>query len=350
MKNKKMFFLFELNHPKHYYQFKYIMSDLERRGHEIVVLARNKDILLNVLEEEGVLYKIFGKHKKSLWGKIFNTFSILTSYRKILRQCKPDMIVSKASFYGTFLAKLSRIPAVIFPDSEIVWVTNKFVAPLATKIVTPLTFERSYGEKHIRIKGFFENCYLDPCIFTPLSSYEGSRNLKKPYTVLRFIGWTANHDIRNSGFSPEEKRELVQELSKYTSVYISSEVKLPQELEKYKLNVPSKWIHQVLSGADLYIGDSQTMATEAALLGTPAIRSNSFVGVNDMSNFKILENKFHILFNIKEFFGVKAKAVEILTDQNSKEEWCKKRDCYFQTTGNSNEEIVQILLNVAGKS
>jgi len=40
--------------------------------------------------------------------------------------------------------------------------------------------------------------------------------------------------------------------------------------------------------ANVYIGDSQTMATEASVLGTPAIRSNSFAEGSDMSNFREL--------------------------------------------------------------
>jgi predicted glycosyltransferase len=33
-----------------------------------------------------------------------------------------------------------------------------------------------------------------------------------------------------------------------------------------------------IQSLDLYIGDSQTMAAEAAVLGIPSIRFNSFVG------------------------------------------------------------------------
>jgi predicted glycosyltransferase len=37
-------------------------------------------------------------------------------------------------------------------------------------------------------------------------------------------------------------------------------------------------MHDVMAYASLYIGDSQTMAMEAAVLGVPAIRFNDFVG------------------------------------------------------------------------
>ena len=59
-----MKYIFELNHPKHYYQFKYIMQMLKRDGHMVHVLARDKDVLLNVLQEENVSYEILAYMRK----------------------------------------------------------------------------------------------------------------------------------------------------------------------------------------------------------------------------------------------------------------------------------------------
>ena len=42
--------------------------------------------------------------------------------------------------------------------------------------------------------------------------------------------------------------------------------------------VPPEHIHQVMAGASMFIGDSQTMAAEAAVLGVPSVRFNDFVG------------------------------------------------------------------------
>ena len=118
-----MKYIFELNHPKHYYQFKYVMQSLRKQGHEIKVLARDKDVLLDVLKEEGVDYTIFCKHNKSMSAKIFGTFALVRNYIAIVRQYQPDIIVSKGSLYGTLTAKLMGKKSVIFPDSEVVKVT-----------------------------------------------------------------------------------------------------------------------------------------------------------------------------------------------------------------------------------
>ena len=337
-----MKFIFEFNHPKHYYQFKHIMSLLQSKGHSIKVLARDKDVLLNVLQEENVPYEVFGVHKDSIIGKVFSSLSIFRQYKRIAQAFSPDAIVSKASLYGTLVAKKLHCNSFIFPDSEVVALTNKVVAPLATYIITPESFTIDFGVKHKRIKGLFEDCYLSPDVFSIDEHYPENSGLNRPYAVLRFVGWSANHDINNSGFSLEEKKMLVKSIGEYMTVYISSEKELPSELSSFKLTTPAAQIHQVLGNADLYIGDSQTMATEAALLGTPSIRSNSFVGENDMSNFKMLESKYGILLNIRDFECVLSTAIDF-AKLSRKAEWQKKRDEYYSSVGNTNLFIARLL-------
>ena len=340
-----MKFIFELNHPKHYYQFKYIMQELKNSGHNVLVLARDKDVLLDVLKEERVDYIVFGKHNKSLKAKILGTFALINNYIRIVRKYGGDVIVSKASFYGTFTAWLLRRKSVIFPDSEVVKVTNKYVVPICTKVVTPQSFALDYGNKHLRVSGLFEDCYLSPTVYQADSSVIEQYGLQKPYAVVRFVGWYANHDVGKNGFTIEEKISLIDTISKSMTVYVSSERELPESISQYKLPTPASRIHDVLSFADLYIGDSQTMATEAALLGTPAIRSNSFVGPNDMSNFKMLETKYGLLHNIAEYDKVLALAKD-MSNNSCKKDWMEKRALYYKNVGNVNDQIVNILANI----
>lgn len=337
--------LIELNHPKHYYQFKYLMRILAENGHVLKVVARNKDILLKLLEEEEVEYEIFGIHKKSLIGKITATTLVIFSYLKIFNRFKPDIVISKASFYSTFIGRITGVKSVIFPDSEVVKVTNKVVVPLANKVVTPETFELNYGSKHIKVPGLFENCYLHPSILRITEQYGKTAGLIAPYAIVRFIGWTANHDVGNSGFSLEEKINIVKKIAEKFTVYISSEATLPAELVEYELKTPKSAIHNVLYGAGLYVGDSQTMATEAALLGTPAIRSNSFVGPNDMSNFRILEHKYGMLRNVPKDGNI-LELIEELSAEGTKDLWLQKRNEYFDAVGNTNQLIADIILNL----
>lgn len=49
-------------------------------------------------------------------------------------------------------------------------------------------------------------------------------------------------------------------------------------MEKYRIKINPLDMHHVMAFASLYIGDSQTMAAEAGVLGVPFVRFNDFVG------------------------------------------------------------------------
>ena len=56
-------------------------------------------------------------------------------------------------------------------------------------------------------------------------------------------------------------------------------------------------MHHVMAFASLYIGDSQTMAAEAGVLGVPCVRFNDFVG--RIGYLRELEDTYHLGFGIK---------------------------------------------------
>ncbi|MAC85900.1 MAG: hypothetical protein CMC94_03015, partial [Flavobacteriales bacterium] len=258
---------------------------------------------------------------------------------------KINIIVSKASPYAAIISLFTKLNTVITPDSEVVTLTKKIVAPLASVVITPDNYSLNYGSKHKKVSGLLEDCYLHPTVFTPDGSLVEKLGFspQKPYYILRFISWDASHDINKYGFTNKEKIKLVQYLSKSGDVYISSEGLLPSELEKYRIKIPASKIHHVLHFATLYVGDSQTMATESALLGTPSIRYNSFVGENDMSNFVLLEHKFKLLKNYSNFTDAFNCAKNFISNSNNKMEWLNKRDNYYDCVGNINEKIFSII-------
>ncbi len=136
---------------------------------------------------------------------------------------------------------------------------------------------------------------------------------------------------------------MVETLKHYGKVYISAEnEKIPLSLKKYLIRIPSNLIHQLLFFSSLYVGDSQSMTTEAALLGTPALRYNSFVGEHDMSNFKILEKK-ELAFSFSSFEILLQRIHHLLNDSESKLLWQEKRKNYFLNKADVNKQIIDIL-------
>jgi predicted glycosyltransferase len=83
------------------------------------------------------------------------------------------------------------------------------------------------------------------------------------------------------------------------------------------------------------------MATEAALLGTPSFRFNSFVGPNDMSNFIILQDKYDLMRNVASFEQLIKLITEVLDDKETKNKWLIKRENYFKDREDLNDQIIK---------
>ena len=336
--------LFEIAHPKHFFQFQSLIDHYEKNG-EVLIIAKEKDIVTDLLDELGYKYIKYGASKTGILNKIFNAPRLILELNKIVRKFDPDYIISKSSPYANLLRLVRRFKTITMPDSEGVWINEKLVIPLTDYLVTPSNYTVDYGTKHLRINGFFESAYLHPSTnnFSSecLSLLHGRK--RDRYCIIRFISWNANHDISHSGFSDEQKIDLVKSLEKEMDVYISSEGGLPGSLQKNELRIPVSKMHCLLNFADLYIGDSQTMAAEAAILGTPAVRVNSWVGVNDMSNFVILEHTHNLLHNYPNIETAVNKAIELAQDHESKAKWIQRRDEYFSKIGNPDQELKKIM-------
>jgi len=179
--------------------------------------------------------------------------------------------------------------------------------------------------------------------YQPNIGYLEKINLKnKIYFFLRFVKWGASHDLRQSGFSIDGKRKIIKLLSKYGDVLISSENDLPEEFEKFLYKGDPEQIHTVLQYASMFIGESGSMATEAAVLGTPSIMVNTsakYFGV-----FEYLR-KFNNLF----YFDNENQAIDkieyLLTIDKLKQNSIKNAEEYFQQNINLTEFMVWFIEN-----
>ena len=194
-------------------------------------------------------------------------------------------------------------------------------------ICTLGSFKKDIGQKQIPVDSYKELAYLHPKYFKPDPTVLDEIGINKGdrFVVIRFVAWTASHDFRRTGFNLQSQVRLVREVGKHARIFISAEGALPPELESYRLRLAPDKIHHLLYYADMFIGDGQTMATESAVLGTPAIRCNTFVGSNDMAQFIELEDKYGLIFSFRDAEMAIKKAVELLAGQDIKKEWQEKR-------------------------
>jgi predicted glycosyltransferase len=89
--------------------------------------------------------------------------------------------------------------------------------------------------------------------------------------LVRLVSWNANHDVSESGWDLDLLTRLVSKLGGLGKVLISSERALPPNFEDLRYRGDPAQIHHVLAHCRAYIGESATMASEAAVLGVPAL-------------------------------------------------------------------------------
>ena len=169
--------------------------------------------------------------------------------------------------------RLRRVPAVVFYDTEFASRTNRWVYRLAETVITPDSYQGAVPGNHVTYSGYHELAYLHPQRFIPTEQRVKDAGIDpaEPYSVVRFVSWDASHDVGEIALTSDQKRELVARLAQCGRVLISSEKPLPPDLEPYAWRGARSHIHHVLAFADLIVGESATMSSEAAVLGTPAV-------------------------------------------------------------------------------
>lgn len=319
--------LVNIGHPAHVHLFKNAIKILEKKGYEVKVTVIEKDNSRYLLDHYSISHEIVGKSKNKILDKIILAIKSEFSIYKIALKFNPDLLIgASGDFHVATIGWLLRKPSIIFEDSEVDKSIYWLCEPFATKICTPMGFNKNLNsKKHIRFNGYKELAYLHPNYFRPNESVFQLLGLKpyEKYIIIRLVAWNAMHDMGQKGLSGEIINRFINLSEKYGKVFISSEAELPPDLKKYQLKIPPERIHDALFFAQMFIGDSQTMTTEAGLLGTPAIRSNSFV--RTMSNFEELENSYDLIYSFKDPNEAFEKAAILLRNESLKKVWGEKR-------------------------
>ena len=174
-------------------------------------------------------------------------------------------------------AWVCRKPHLLYEDTEVSKFSLNICKHISTKILTPRTFLTDLGPRQERVDTYKELFYLHPSVFTPDAQKlrEVGFDPDEPYILVRFVAFNASHDIGIKVMSDEDKIALVDRLSKYGRVYISSEGPVPDELKDKLLKTPYHLIHHMLAFAQLVFSEGATIASEAAVLGVHALYVNT---------------------------------------------------------------------------
>ena len=319
--------LIDINHPAHVHLFRNVYKMLVEKGHEVLVVVKEIPSAMKLLDLYGIPYVNIGKKDDNMMRKGLDQLVYDKRLLKIVRDHHIDLGVG-SSINIPHASKLSKMKSVILDDDddEVEPLFVKFGHPFADTILTPSAIKRK-SSKAVYVDAYHELAYLHPNRFTPDTSVLCDAGVEEgePYFILRFNAFKAHHDIGAEGLSIENKRRLVERLLARGKVFITTERDIDDEFKPYQLAVSPDRAHSLMYYATMFVGDSQTMTSEAAVLGTPAVKCNSFAGRLAVPNE--LEHKYGLCYSFlpdqqEAFF---AKIEELLAMPDLKGEWQIRR-------------------------
>ena len=318
--------LVDIVHPADVHVIKNFIWEMEKRGHEILVTARNKDVAINLLDAYNIKYTIISEARKGLLNLGMELITRDLKLLNIARKFRPDILIGLMNPSVTHVALLLNRKSIMFTDTEHEKLINYASFPFASFICTPKCYTKNLGKKQVRYDSYHEVAYLHPNYFTPNPAVLEKIGLSEndTFIIMRFVSWGASHDVGQSGLTMEDKRNAVKAFEKYGRVLITSEGQLPPEFEKYRITVSPENIHDLLYYATLLYGESSTMASECAVLGTHAIFVNTLrLGYTDEE-----EEKYDLVYNFNDemTMGKESlkKALELLNSSNLRQKGKKK--------------------------
>lgn len=325
-------FLFFLVHPAKFHFHKVQINELKKRGHQVDVLIIHKDILEELVREEGWEYtNIFpeGRKIKGLHVYLAAGISLFRTIYRLWRftlEKKYDLFIGDAL---TYVGRLRGVPSLYPTDDVLAAVPEQrtWFYP-ATYIVAPnITDLGPFDKKTIRYDGYKALAHLHPSYFKPDPQIlrEDIRD-GSTFFLIRCTGFGATHDLNKSGISDEVLIPLVESLLGYGKVLITSERELPESLKKHQLNIKKKDISHYLALAQLFIGDSTTMCTEAAVLGTHSVEFDEYF--YEIEQMLELQNKYEMIscFRTHQVEDFLSKVQELAGMTDLKELTKVKRD------------------------
>lgn len=294
--------LFHLGHPAHFHLFKNVITSLKDSGHEIFILIKKKDVLEDLLKESKMEYhNILPLGRKNskygiAWGQLKQDVKLF----QFALKHNPDLMVG-TSVAISHIGKLLRIPSINVneDDAEAVPLYAKLAYPWANHIIAPECCSvGKWASKKIAYQGYHELAYLHPNHFKPDASIVNQYfSVDDNYFLIRFAQLNAHHDSGIKGINVKLASAIIEKLFPYGKIYITSERPLEPAFESYRIKIKASDIHHVMAFAQLYIGDSQTMAAEAGVLGIPFIRFNDFVG--RIGYLNEIENTYKLGYGIR---------------------------------------------------
>ncbi|MDP3668898.1 MAG: DUF354 domain-containing protein [Telluria sp.] len=319
-----MRFLIDICHPAHVHFFRHPVAILRERGHEVLITSRMKEVAIPLIASLGWEHLPLSCASS---GKPLGILKELAqrdlALYRVVREFRPHAMAAIGGIFIAHAGIATRTPSVVFYDTETARLQNLLTYPFASQVVVPECYKAWLPKRSTRYRGYHELSYLRPERFTPNSSIAHVNGIdpQRDNYLIRLVSWQANHDIGERGWSNVLLNAVVAHLSQRGKVIISAEGRLPPNLQPLAYQGDPLQLHHVMAHCRLLVGESATMASEAAILGVPAIyAAHTILGYTTEQ-----EQRYSLVRNIRTLAKEPLiSAIEELL-ANPPEAWATKR-------------------------
>lgn len=271
----------DLDNSPHVPFFRPIIRELEQRGYDLFVTARDAYQVRELLEFYGISGRVVGRHYGSLKVlKALSTCCRALALSVIVCKEKPVLAISHGSRGCLMASNLLGIPNLTLTDYEFV-AKVPFAKPtwLMVPSVVPDDNLSLHGSRVLKYPGLKEDVYL--------AQFRPDRSLRQrlgiaPEEVLITVRPPATEAHYHN---PESEPLLVEVLNRFLRDAGSRILLLPRN-KRQEVELRSAWVDAVTSGkillpdhvedglnliwnSDLVISGGGTMNREAAAMGVP---------------------------------------------------------------------------------
>ncbi|HLL90707.1 MAG TPA: DUF354 domain-containing protein, partial [Tepidisphaeraceae bacterium] len=264
---------FDITHPAQVHFFRHLITSLQGDGHAVLVATRDKDVLHALLDRLGIPYQCLSRKGGSVLGMAGELAARNGRMLRAARAFRPHVMVGRFGVSITLPGKLLGVPTLVCDENDYAPFQQLLSNSLATRLASFMGYRRDYGRRQVWCRAVPMWAYLSPAVFTPDPGKLRAAGVDpdQPIILLRLVAWAAAHDVGVRKPRDEEIEAVVDRLSKFGRVLISSERPLTGRLATLANPVPIEHGLDLMALSALVIGESNTMAAEAATLGTPAV-------------------------------------------------------------------------------
>lgn len=289
--------LLEVSHPAHVHFFTPIGKELLGRGHEVVLALRDKDVALALAERTGIATRQpspgrWSGHRpgRGILARAPELLSRIEWLRALIAAERFDLVVTRNPS-GVIAARRARIPSIFdTDDGRSAGLHFWLAAAFASVITSPELLPERLGPRHETYPALKASVFLHPARFSPDPDVLDLYGLmpEDRLFVARFSANDASHDSGVRTIPDELIEKICLMLRSEGHVVLSREgqgttflhgrvrrdtfaVGFEHQSEEGIRIAPEHFLH-LLANAELFVGDSGSVAMESVALGVPALR------------------------------------------------------------------------------